>query len=132
MPAEQPPISPRERPPERVPVEELVDLDLLRVDGQPPSARRIRAALPRGWVLEEDGRHARRDLRLFFREAWILLVGLFSFGSVALFLFWSALPRDLGDALRFLALLGGLLLVGDLVAPIVTRALYRKEGGRKG
>lgn len=106
-------------------VDELVDLAKLREHGEPPSPRRIRAALPRGWVLEEDGLHARRDLRLFFREAWILVVGLVCFGAAGLFLFWSAFPRGLAGALRFAFLLGLLVLAGGVVAPIVTRALYR-------
>ena len=32
--------------------------------------------------MEPDGEHARRDVRLFFRESWILIVGLVVFGGV--------------------------------------------------
>lgn len=124
----QPPPSPR--PHEhgaRVPIEALLDLARLSRDGQPPSQREIRAALPRGWVLEPDGRHARRDLRLFFREAWVLLLGLLCFGLAGSYFLWSVLPRGWAGALRLLGLLALLLVAGGLVAPLVTRALYRRR-----
>ena len=37
----------------KVRVEELVDLTRLRTDGQRPTPKQIRDALPRGWVLDE-------------------------------------------------------------------------------
>ncbi|MCB9915711.1 MAG: hypothetical protein H6828_11265 [Planctomycetes bacterium] len=112
--------------PERVPVEELVDVAALGEDGRPPHPARLRAALPRGWVLEDDGKHARRDLRLFFREGWILLVGLVSFGAIALATFWSVFPAGMAGLLRFLGLVVVLLLVGGVVGPMITRALQRR------
>jgi len=112
--------------PERVAVEELVDLARLRADGRAPTPAQVRAALPRGWVLEADGRHARRDLRLFFRQGWILALGLVVFGAVGLALFWSTFPRGPAGIVRFALLLGLVLLAGGLVAPIVTRALQRR------
>jgi hypothetical protein len=115
-----------QRPPERVHVSELVDLDALSEGGRPPHPARLRAALPRGWVLEPDGEHARRDLRLFFREGWILIVGMAVFGGIALLSFWSVFPAGLSGFLRFAGLVLVVLLVGGVVGPIVTRALMRK------
>lgn len=112
--------------PERVPIGELVDLDALRRGGREPTPARLRAALPRGWVLEDDLRHARRDARLLFREGWILLVGLVVFGSAAVGLFWSTFPRGWSGVLRGAVLLAALLLIGGVVAPLVTRALHRR------
>lgn len=112
--------------PQRVPVEELVDLEALSADGREPSPARLRAALPRGWVLEDDHRHARRDLRLFFREAWILIAGLVIFGSSAVLLFWSTFPRGWSGLVRAVVLVVVMLVIGGLVAPMVTRALHRR------
>ena len=114
------------KPPERVPIEELVDLEALRADGREPTPARLRAALPRGWVLEDDHRHARRDARLLFREGWILLVGLVVFGSAAVGLFWMTFPRGWAGVGRALVLLVVLLVLGGLVAPMITRALNRR------
>lgn len=116
-----------ERPRQRVPVEELVDLEALGSGGKPPSRRALRAALPRGWVLEEDGRTARRDLRLFFREGWILLTGLVLFGLLGGLFLWEALPAGWWGVVRLALLLGALLLVGGLVAPRMTLALQRRR-----
>lgn len=112
---------------ERVPVEELVDLGALRADGRAPSPAQIRAALPRGWVLDDDGRTARRDLRLVFREGWILLIGLVAFGSAVLGLFWWSFPRGVSGLVRFALVVGLVLLAGGLVGPLVTRALNRRR-----
>jgi hypothetical protein len=109
-----------------VPLEELVDLEALRRGGREPTRSELRAALPRGWVLCDDGRHARRDARLLFREGWILLVGLIVFGLAGAGLFVWSFPSGWAGVLRFLVLVGVLLLVGGLVAPIVTRALRRR------
>ena len=72
-----------------VQVRELVDLDSIGPEHRPPTPAELRAALPRGWVLEPDGEHARRDVRLFFRESWILLVGLLSGAGID-----PKLPQD--------------------------------------
>jgi hypothetical protein len=111
---------------ERVRIEELIDLAALCADGREPTPARLRAALPRGWVLEDDLRHARRDLRLFFREAWILIVGLVVFGASALALFWGTFPRGWSGVVRGVVLVLAMLLIGGLVAPMVTRALHRR------
>lgn len=116
---------PRE-PPQRLPIEDLIDLAALRENGREPTPARLRAALPRGWVLEDDQRHARRDLRLFFREAWILIAGLSIFGASAVLLFWSTFPRGWSGVVRAGVLVVAMLLIGGLVAPMVTRALHRR------
>ena len=113
-----------------VPVEQLVDLEALSEGGRPPSASRIRAALPRGWVLDEDGRTARRDGRLFFSQGWVLIAGLIAFGAAAIGLFYRTFPRGWSGVGRALGLLVLLLVLGGLVAPAVTRALNRR-GWRK-
>ncbi len=112
--------------PERVHISELVDLEALSEDGKAPHPARLRAALPRGWVLEDDHQHARRDLRLFFREGWILIVGLLVFGAIALVSFWSVFPSGWGGVLRFAGLVLVVLITGGVVGPMVTRALNRK------
>lgn len=123
---------PRDEPPaahgDRVPVADLVDLAALAAlhDGREPTKREIRAALPRGWVLEEDGVTARRDLRLFFREGWILLLGLVLFGAGGAIFFWDVFPRGWDGLLRLVLLIGAVLLAAGFVAPLITRALYRK------
>ena len=111
---------------ERVPVSELVDLERLRPDGRPPTPAQIRAALPRGWALDDDLEHAHRDARLFFREGWILIVGLVVFGSIGLFFLLGGLPAGWAGLLRIAILVGAVLLVGGLVAPRITRALNRR------
>jgi hypothetical protein len=110
----------------RVPVEELVDLDALAQDGRTPSPSRVRAALPAGWVLEDDGRTARRDGRLLFRQGWVLIVGLVAFGAAGLGLFYMTFPRGWDGVVRAALLLVVLLVAGGFIAPIVTRALNRK------
>jgi hypothetical protein len=115
----------RER--EIVPVEELVDLDQLARGGRALTPARLRAALPRGWVLEDDHRHARRDARLLFREGWILIAGLVAFGSAAIGLFYFTLPRGWPGVARAAILLAVLLVLGGLVAPAITRALHRRS-----
>jgi hypothetical protein len=113
---------------ELVPIEELIDLDALRDGGgNPPSARALRAALPRGWALADDQRHAYRDARLLFREGWILIVGLVVFGSVGGAFLWGAMPRGWSGVLRIGGLVLVVLLLGGVVAPLITRALYRKR-----
>lgn len=113
-----------ERP--RVEVSELVDLARLRADGRPPTPAQIRAALPRGWSLDDDGVHAVRDRRLLFREGWILIVGLVSFGAVAAGLFWSTFPRGWRGVTRLGLLVVAFVVIGGVVAPMITRALNRR------
>lgn len=127
MPDPTPPPTPAEaRLGDRVPIEQLVDLTALSEDGQPPSKRALRAALPRGWVLEEDGRHARKDLRLLFREGWILVVGLIVFGSAGLAFLWGAMPRGWRGLGRLGLLVLVVLVVGGLVGPLISRSLQSK------
>ena len=121
--------APRERfDPGLVPVTELVDLDTIGPDHRPPTPAELRAALPRGWVLQPDGEHARRDVRLFFREGWILVVGLLVFGGVVAVLFWQTFPSGWRGVLRLIGLLALVLLAGGVVGPMVTRALNRGDG----
>ncbi|MCH2107169.1 MAG: hypothetical protein MK291_11070, partial [Planctomycetes bacterium] len=64
--------------PSVVHVSELVDLDALGPGHRPPTPAELRAALPRGWVLEPDNEHARRDLRLFFIRRLLVFIRLHS------------------------------------------------------
>jgi hypothetical protein len=111
-----------------VPLEELLDVERLRAQkGRPPTPSELRAALPRGWALAPDGRSARRDARLLFREGWILLLGLVVFGSAGLAFLLGSLPRGWSGVLRLAALVLAVLLAGGVVAPLVTRALNRRR-----
>jgi hypothetical protein len=110
----------------RLPLEELVDLSRVGPGTRAPTPREIREALPRGWVLEEDGRHARRDTRLLFREGWVLILGLVSFGAAGIGFFWWSAPRGGGGFVRFAIAVALVLFAGGIVGPIVTRALQRK------
>ena len=112
--------------PERVPIEQLIDLQRVGPGTRPPTPAELRAALPRGWVLEDDHEHARRDLRLWFREGWIMMAGLVVFGSVGLSFLWSAMPDGMAGVARLLIALLIVLAVGGIVGPIVTRALNRR------
>ncbi len=111
----------------RVPVGDLVDLDALAAGGRPPTPKRIREALPPGWVLDEDGTTARRDLRVLARDGWVLLIGLVCFGVAGLAFFWDVFPRGWAGALRLVVLLVAVLLAGGIVAPMITRALNRRR-----
>lgn len=111
---------------ERVPVADLVDLAALGREGRPPTPAQLRAALPPGWVLDEDGVTARRDARVLHRHGIVLIVGLVTFGAAGLGLFWSTFPRGWGGITRAAILLAVLLVCGGLVAPAVTRALNRR------
>lgn len=111
-----------------VPVSELVDLDRLGPGHRPPTPRELRAALPRGWVLCDDGVHARRDLRLVFREGWILIAGLVSFGAVGAGFLWGAMPRGWAGLARIAVLVVAVLALGGLVAPMITKTLNRRGG----
>lgn len=92
---------------------------------RPPTPREIREALPRGWVLDADGQTPRRDVRLLFREGWMLLFCLVCFAAAAAGLFWWSFPRGGAGWIRLLVALVLLLLAGGVAAPILTRALSR-------
>jgi len=111
---------------ERVPISELVDTARVGPGDRAPTPAELRAALPRGWALEENCEYAHRDLRLWFREGWILLLGLVVFGSVGLGFLWGAVPRGAAGLLRLVVLVVAVLIVGGLVAPAITRALNRR------
>lgn len=111
-----------------VPVEQLVDLESLRTDGRRPSPKQIREALPPGWVLDEDGLHARRDLRVLARDGWVLVLGLVCFGAAGVGLFWQTFPRGWSGVGRFVTLILVVLIAGGLIAPGITRALNRRSG----
>lgn len=110
-----------------VPIEELVDVARLGRGGRAPTPRELRAALPRGWALDDDGRHAHRDRRLLFREGWILLLGLVLFGGLGGFFLIDAAPRGLSGVLQLLLLAAAVALAGGIAGPIVTRALHRRR-----
>lgn len=110
-----------------VPVEELVDLAALGHGGRTPTPRELRAALPRGWALDDDGRHAHRDARLLFREGWILALGLLLFGLGGGWFLAGALPRGSAGVVRLALLIGLVALAGGVAGPLVTRALYRRR-----
>ncbi len=112
----------------RRPIEELVDLDALSEGGRVASPRRIREALPPGWVLDEDGQSARRDLRILAREGWVLALGLVLFGGAAILLFMETLPKGWRGFGRAATMIGLVLLAGGIVGPLVTRALNRRAG----
>ena len=110
----------------RVRVEELVDLAKLGRDERRPTPSELRAALPLGWVLDDDGEHAIRDRRVFFGRSWVLLTGLVMFGAAAIGLFATTLPRGWRGVTRAAILVGLLLVIGGLIGPLVTRALHRR------
>ncbi len=106
----------------RVPIRALVAPERLSALGPEPTPAQLRALLPRGWVPAEDG-FARRDLRLFFREGWILALCLVSFGSVGVAFLLGAMPRGLGGVLRVLGLMALVWLAAGVAGPLITRAL---------
>lgn len=111
---------------DRVPLEQLVDLAALRRGEREPTPQRLREALPPGWVLDEDPRYARRDLRVLARDGWVLVLGLVSFGTIAAGLFYNTFPRGLRGIGFFVALVVVVLLAGGLVGPMITRALMQR------
>lgn len=114
-----------------VPVEELIDLASLRSDGRPPTPKQIREALPPGWALSEDNVTAFRDGRLFFKDGWVMILGLVSFGVAGLGFFWFAMPRGWAGFGRLAATIGIVAVAGGLVAPLITRALNRPTRKRR-
>lgn len=116
---------------QRVPIEQLVDVERLHAEGARPTPKQLREALPPGWLLDEDGRHARRDLRVLARDGWVLVVGLVCFGAAGLAFFYETFPKGGRGLLRFVALVVVVLLAGGFVAPMITRALLRRGGRRE-
>ena len=112
---------------ERVPIRALVDPERLRALGPDPSPARLRALLPRGWVPDADREYARRDLRLFFREGWILLLCLVAFGSAGAAFLFGAAPRGWSGVLRVLGLVAAVWLAAGIAGPLITRSLQRRR-----
>ena len=110
-----------------VPLAELIEPERLQGLGPAPSPAAVRAALPRGWVPAEDGRHARRDLRLFFREGWILVLCLVVFGTLGAMFLFGALPRGARGFVRLGMLLALLWVAAGVAGPRITRALRRSS-----
>jgi len=107
----------------QVSLHELIDPARLRALGPSPSPAALRALLPRGWVPCADGLHARRDLRLFFREGWILVLCLVVFGSLGAMFVLGAVPRGWDGVLRVVGLVAIVWLAAGLAGPLITRAL---------
>lgn len=112
---------------QKVPLEQLLDLSALREGGREPTPTRLRQALPPGWVLDEDGEHARRDLRVLARDGWVLVIGLVLFGAAGFFLFYDSFPRGWRGLGRFGMLILLVLFAGGLAGPMITRALLRRR-----
>jgi hypothetical protein len=104
-----------------VPIEELVDPALFGDGTKTPHPYKLRDALPPGWILEPDLKHARRDRRVLAGGGWVLVIGMISFGTVAFFIFRDAFPKGFGGFLRLGAMLAIVLLAGGIVGPMVTR-----------
>lgn len=111
---------------ERVPVRELLDEETLARLGPAPAPERLRAVLPRGWVPDEEPGWARRDLRLFFREGWMLALCLVVFGTLGAMFILGAVPRGWSGLARVLLLGGGVWLAAGVAGPLITRALKRR------
>jgi hypothetical protein len=110
-----------------VPLGELIEPARLQALGPSPSPADLRALLPRGWVPAGDGRHARRDLRFFFREGWILLLCLVVFGALGALFLLGALPRGTRGFARLAVLLALLWAAAAMAGPRITRALRRSR-----
>jgi hypothetical protein len=111
----------------RVRVDSLVDLSKIRRDGRPPTPAELRAALPNGWKLDDDGEHAVRDLRLFFSQSWVLVLGLVMFGAAGIGLFITTFPRGERALWRVAILIGVMVVIGGVIGPLITRALNRRR-----
>ncbi len=112
---------------QKVPLEQLIDLSTLREGGREPTPTHLRQALPPGWVLDEDGQHAHRDLRVLARDGWVLVIGLVLFGGAGFFLFYDSFPRGWRGLGRFGMLILLVLFAGGLAGPMITRALLRRR-----
>jgi hypothetical protein len=113
----------------RVPLHELIDAERLRTLGPSPSPAALRACLPRGWVPAGEG-FARRDLRIFFREGWILVLCLLVFGSIGAMFVLGAVPRGWSGALRVVGLVAIVWLAAGVAGPLITRALRHPPSPR--
>ena len=111
---------------ERVRIEQLVDLSKAGRGGAPPTRSDLRRALPKGWVLDDDGLHALRDRRLLFGQGWVLLTAMVVFGALSIVIYASAAPRGWSALIRVGILVIVLVLIGGVIGPLLTRALYRK------
>ena len=127
-------VQPHAVPPHTVPphgwqpVENVLDLAALEQElGRRPSPSQIRAALPRGLVLDEDGLHVRTDRRILMRHSWVLVTSLIVFGGASLWLFQDTLPGGWKGVGRLLGLVAILALAGGLVGPMITRALLSRQ-----
>jgi hypothetical protein len=121
------PTAPRSGARRLVPLDELIGAERMQALGPAPSQAALRAALPRGWVPAEDGRHARRDLRLFFREGWILALCLVSFGTLGAMFLLGAMPRGARGLGRLALLVFVLWIAATYAGPRITRALKRSR-----
>ena len=77
-------------------------------------------------ALDDDGVHAVRDLRLFFSQSWVLVLGLVMFGAAGVGLFATTFPRGERALLRVAILVGVMIVIGGVIGPLVTRALNRR------
>ncbi|MAE46019.1 MAG: hypothetical protein CMJ86_03915 [Planctomycetes bacterium] len=110
------------------PLNEVLDLAALEEElGRHPSPSQIRAALPRGLVLHEDGLHVRPDRRLGVRHSWVLITSLIVFGGASLWLFKDTLPGGWRGVGRLLGLVAALIIAGGLVGPMVTRVVLSRR-----
>lgn len=64
--------------------------------------------------------------RLFFHEAWMLVLCLVVFGALGAFLVLGALPSGWSGIVRLLVLIALVLLAGGVAGPLVSRALRRR------
>ena len=69
-----------------------------------------------------------RDLRLFFSQSWVLLLGLVTFGAAGIGLFATTFPRGERALVRIAILLAVMIGIGGVIGPLVTRALLRRSG----
>ena len=67
------------------------------------------------------------DRRILFREGWMLVLCLVCFGAAAAGLFWWSAPAGVAGWIRLAASVVVVLLAGGIVAPLVTRAIYRRR-----
>ncbi len=68
-----------------------------------------------------------RQERQARRQGWVLVLGLVSFGVLAVALFYETFPRGWRGIARGVTLLALMLLLGGVIAPIVSRALLKRR-----